>query len=161
MAKIEPIILDGKERMGFNIHESVGTGGRNKTGDVIIIQAMLNYIEAGLGRHDGPIFSSPPAPELTGAMDSATKSAIDMFQLINGKHLVAVDFVIHPAKYKGRKMTKWKPLMTITRLHVHCLASAKKQGHGSYPSDMIRTMPKILPWLLGSIQMPKMGVFGS
>jgi hypothetical protein len=50
MPKREIIMLEGQgTRPGSNVSQTVGTGGRNDTGDVLLIQAMFRYIAKGRG----------------------------------------------------------------------------------------------------------------
>lgn len=149
MAKREQIILLGKSKPGFNINETVGLGGQNKKGDVLLVQAMFNYIAKGIGADQLGIVAGSPfgLPQLSGKLDAETHMAIGMFQASNAKKLLNVDFVIHPASYRNRNINHFKPLMSITLLHVFARASAKMQGHSDYTIGMFFSMPNLLPWI--------------
>jgi hypothetical protein len=60
--------------MVFEIHDSVGTGGKNHTGDVIVVQELLNHQVAFGMLADGTSL------ELTGKADTRTINAIRLFQ---------------------------------------------------------------------------------
>lgn len=160
MATRELISLNGKQRFGINISDTVGAGGRNRTGDVLAIQAMFNYIEMGLGREAiTPFGISLPntifeTPELTGILDAPTMNTIFHFQLTNSSKLLSADGIIHPASYKGRNINHFKRIMTITLLHVYALAARRKLGDSDYTLGMARLAPKLVPFLVNQLARP-------
>jgi hypothetical protein len=153
MPKRELITLNGKSRYGFNIDESVGIMGRNKTGDILLIQAMLQYIANGLGSLEAGVIpiSNFKVPKLTGVFDGDTMMSLNLFQSLHSQGLLKVDAIIHPASYAGRNINPFKPVMTITLLHVLCKSSAKSRGHGDYTTGMIRLLPNLLPWIIDKV----------
>jgi hypothetical protein len=153
----ELISLLGKKRYGFNVGSSVGMGGENNAGDVLVIQGMFQYIEIARNKTMfGPLTNvGMPhpfgAPELTGVLDFQTMAAITNFQMMNASSVLSVDSVIHPASYKNRDLNPFKPLMTITLLHVHALAARKQHGDADYTRGMLRLIPKLIPYAIEQV----------
>lgn len=168
MPSRELISLNNKQRYGFNVSDTVGPGGANNTGDVLVVQAMLNYIaEGGLGPQcfgylEG--FGSPinKVPGLTGILDQETIAALSIFSVLNLPKLYGgMDFMIHPASYAGRNLNPFKPLMKITLLHVYARAAAKKLGDDDYTKAMLRMLPRLIPFVINRAFAPRPGIFGT
>jgi len=162
MPSRELISLNGKERYGFNVSDTVGLGGMNTTGDVLVVQAMLNYIaEGGLGLQCFGYIESlelGALPELTGTMDHETTKALAMFASLNRPRLYGgSDLMIHPASYAGRDLNRFKPIMKITLLHVYAVAAAKRQGDSDYTTAMLRMLPRLIPFVVNKALTPPNG----
>jgi len=160
MATRELTSLNGKQRFGLNVSNTVGANGQNRTGDVLVLQAMFNYIEMGLGKGPGnPLAGGQlknivAVPELTGILDGKTMHSILHFQIANTGSLLSVDGTNHPASYMGRNLNPFKRLMTITLLHVFELAARKKLGDSDYTLGMLRLTPKLVPFVITQLAMP-------
>ncbi len=121
MATREMIKLDNYETWGLNVSETVGIGGANKTGDVMMIQAMFRY----LVMHDRAwvvgVKSLADLPEVNGKYSGKLGRVILNFQKKYNYLVLSVDGLIHPANYKNRNVKfssdDKSRLMTITLLH--------------------------------------------
>jgi hypothetical protein len=125
MAVRERIKMDDYEFWGWNVSESVGIGGANKIGDVMMIQAMFRY----LGMHDRfwviGVDSLAELPEVNGKYTGKLGRIILNFQKKYDYLLLSVDGLIHPASNQDRNI-KFSSgdnnrLMTITLLHTEML----------------------------------------
>jgi hypothetical protein len=155
MPRREIITVDGHKDFGFNVDETVGIGGKNSVGDVMLIQAMMKHL-AEL-RKD-PFFavgvdSMSEVPEPTGKFDRLTRRAIRAFQKKNDYLLLSVDGIIHPADYKNRNVLLVDrvpdtdiSLMSITLLHTE-LQLASDTGV-DYTHVILRRFPILAMWLL-------------
>src|ERR1051326_2860822 len=82
MAKKETINYDGDKVVGFNLTNFIGFGVNNDKGDVLLIQAMFNFIVEGTGQPSRlGIKSSNELPGVTGIFDGDTSLIIISFQL--------------------------------------------------------------------------------
>lgn len=101
----------------FNLSDPVGPGMSNRLGDVMVIQALLNFI----WNRSHNEFDMPDSSPLlvTGLFDPRTASAIRHFQNRFAIFLLNPDGRIHPGAYKGRtvKMAASQSQMTITCLN--------------------------------------------
>ena len=152
MAKKELVTLDGEAEIGFNVEQSVGFGGVNKIGDVMLTQAMLLYlVESGKDMFAVTGFkSAKELPEVTGKFDEMLGNAIKTYQAHTPKLLLKIDGIIHPASYAGRNIkytgdSHAKRLMTITRLHKDLLIFASKNGN--YTVGILRRFPQLGIWI--------------
>jgi hypothetical protein len=153
MATRETITVDGVQSNCLNISETVGVKGSNKPGDVMLIQAMLQYIAEGLTPQNIGLASKDDLPVASGAFDAATENAIKRYQL---KHVLGLlqqtglPGLIHPASYKGRniKLTTGGNFrfMTITLLHFDAQLAAPGVD---YTKEIPRKTPQLVPWLKG------------
>ena len=147
MANIEMINFgpDGEER-GFNISASVGRGGDNHEGDVMLLQAMFQYIASYNERVFAGWGSKPiTLPEVTGHYNHATARAITSYQNKWAHVVLRVDGLIHPAAYENRILADRSSnrLMTITLLHLHACYAARNLGDNDYT----QTIPRLFPSL--------------
>ena len=144
MAKFDLIYLtNGQTESCVNVSATVGNGGRNLREDILLIQALINYIADGLGRDVLGLEPEYDMPEINGEMDSATYSAIGQFQVRNLQYLMMKTFDgrIHPASYKNRKITLiGKPKMTITLLHTYASDASMMSGKGLNYTQQIASM---------------------
>lgn len=82
MAKKETINYDDEKVFGFNLTNMVGFGGFNDKGDVMLIQAMLNFIIEGTGKLSKlGLKSKRELPDVTGTFGGDTGFSIINFQL--------------------------------------------------------------------------------
>ena len=141
MAKIESFNLDGKQQTGINLSKAVGIGGPNLRDDVMVVQALFNYIAAGtrpgaIGSKDGK-----DIPGITGAIDADTYKMIISFQLRNAKFLLSkeVSGRIDPAIFKGQHvLSAGKQIysaMTLLNVMAHD-ASVSSGSGGNYVSAL-------------------------
>jgi hypothetical protein len=136
---------------GFNLSFWVGIGGLNDKGDVMLIQAMLNFISEG---HGDPSMVGVKLdfdlPDVTGSLDSSTIFSIIGFQNRWMRHLLAsVAGKIFPVDYKKYKYTESdtrRPV--ITMLHQLSLDAAGRLNE----SDYTEAMPKMFPQLRAFIK---------
>ena len=139
MAKYDAIRIKGKMWLGLSNEQSVGAGGRNNFGDVLLIQAMLGYLAPTVVR------AGDVVPELTGVFDAATGEAIRNFQQEYIVRLIQSDGIIHPPSYEGRDLKNpFNPLMTITYLHILCKHQARQHyAHEKYPIGITSLYPQL------------------
>lgn len=138
MARYASINIRGIVQSGVNIDKMVGFAGDNLREDVMLIQALFNYIAEGLAPGAVGLGGDYKIPAVSGEIDADTYSAISAFQVRNASRLISrngftMDGKIHPASYKGRVIRDTrKPLIAITLLHLMATDAAVMQGHGSY-----------------------------
>lgn len=155
MAKYDAIRIKGKMWLGLSNDYSVGAGGRNNFGDVLLVQAMLRYIAPFEIFRGGTVPSV--FPEVTGIFDADTGEAIRRFQREYDVRLIQTDGIIHPPSYKGRDLKDmFNPLMTMTFLHILCKHTAKFYGQARYATGITMIYPQLLPHLRypGMVSMP-------
>lgn len=149
MATKELIKIDDLELWGFNVSQTVGIGGKNEEGDVMLIQAMFYFLAA----HDGLFyFDAKSLSELTpvdGNYSNRFGRHILNYQKTKDYMLLGVDGLIHPASYQDRKIKFVEGggdnrLMTITALH---LDMALESPHGEYVTDLLRFFPALGVWI--------------
>jgi len=151
MATKETITVDGVQSNCLNISETVGVNGSNKAGDVMLIQAMLQYIAEGLTPQRIGLDSKDDLPVVSGAFDAPTENAIKRYQMLRVLALLqqtGFAGLIHPASYKGRNIRLMTGgnfrFMTITLLHF----DAQEAFPGvDYTKEITRKIPQLLPWL--------------
>lgn len=148
MAKKEMFTWMGSKFETLNISESVGKGGANKTGDVMLIQAMLQYLAVA---PQTPKFiglnSADEVPEPSGEFDGKTAHAIKSYQRKYIRELLKADGIIHPASYENRNLKRAKPLMSITLLHIHLFDGAIGHNDDNHFKGLVRVVPQLLPWI--------------
>lgn len=139
MFKTDVININGNKQRCVNLFYPVGVGAKNYKSDVQLIQALFLYLYLD---KDAKLIGSPlitPGQAFieklvpTGFLDAITIQAIAYFQVMNRRHLLSTDAVIHPAKYEGRVIKDTnKPLMTITYLHLLARRAELRSGKGDY-----------------------------
>lgn len=101
----------------FNLSEAVGPGMPNRLGDVMVIQALLNFI----WNYSHNEFDMPGDTPLlvVGLFDPRTAGAIRHFQSRFALFLLNPDGKIHPGAFRGRtvKVAEARRQMTITALN--------------------------------------------
>jgi hypothetical protein len=101
----------------FNLDAPVGSGMANHVGDVMVIQALLNFIWA----YSHNTFDMPGNSLLlvAGLFDEKTAGAIRHYQSRNSFLLLNPDGKVHPGSFKGRaiKLLGAPRQMTITALN--------------------------------------------
>lgn len=155
MAKRETLTLEGEEQPCLNVSATVGVGGANEVGDVMLVQAMFQYIADARGPKQIGLDSKDDVPLPGGEFGTITAHAIDMYQRVNFMSVVSFDGLIHPASYKHRNITlrgssdpRWGGrlvFMTITLLHFDLKAATPKGG--DYTIEITRKFPRLLPWI--------------
>ena len=154
MAFVDHINTGTQRIKCINLSESVGFTGRNRFGDVLVIQGMLRLLNA----YSPSILSlgnTFALPEMTGEMDLATGQAINQFQIMQSRSLLFkyFDGLIEPAKYKGRILSRFNrgpgvKYLTITYMHILAVDAALMNGGGDYIEALqsmdVRIMDELL-----------------
>jgi hypothetical protein len=139
MAQFEEVIINGRSQSGVNIKKTVGYAGPNLKEDVLLIQALFNYIAKGMFPEMLGLGGDYKIPEVTGEMDGETYSAIGAFQIRNAVHLLMPTFDgrIHPASYKNRNIRNSAGrVMCMTLLHFMATDTAVMRGDYNYPQAL-------------------------
>lgn len=150
MAKTEVININGKTELGVNVTDIVGMTGANRREDIMLLQALFNYIAKGLHPRVLGLGGSYDIPDINGEMDADTFLAIGEFQIRNASRLLMnrFDGHIHPASYKNRVIGNIKGrLMSITLLHLLAKDAAVMQGHSDYREGLIKLKPELATYL--------------
>lgn len=153
MARRVLIKMNGQRQPGVNIEQSVGMDGANDYEDVLLIQTLFNYISEGLGPESLGLGGEYKMPDMTGAMDGETQTAISQFQMTNASSLSRkgkfFDWCIDPASYNGRSLRSNKPVMSITLLHIKATDAALMQGGNpnGYSEALIGLQPELAQFL--------------
>ena len=145
MAKQQQILyLEDSDFLGFNLSFHVGLHGANQRGDVMLIQALFNFISditsTGLK-------STVDLPFLTGRMDGATQNAIMAFQF-RWTRLLLPEFMGMifplPPKYRLAKLEDRRPAMAM----LNELAWTSKGGASeTLPHALLKEFPELRPLL--------------
>ena len=149
MAKREMIQVDGNEEWGLNVSETVGIGGRNKRGDVMLIQAMFRYIVKSGRESLVGVSSIDELPQVDGNYDGRLGHLILNYQRNNRERLLNIDGVIHPASYQNREIKDKGiyPLMTMTLLHWHTFITANVALGADYTTAFLNEFPSLRAWV--------------
>lgn len=149
MARTKVININGEQQLCVNIAKIVGFAGANLKEDVMLIQALFNYIATGLYPGAVGLGGDYKIPEITGEMDADTYSAIGEFQLRNARQLIGkFDGRIHPASYQNRVLKDIrKPVMCMTLLHIMATDAAVMQSDYHYRDGLIRLKPELAQYL--------------
>ena len=151
MPRRDLITIDGWSEYGLNVFDSVGVGGANNPGDVMVVQAMFRYL------HDLNVQKDHLQDykhlwdgmdlEPTGIFDVRTKRTIIHYQQSYWYAVLSTDGIVHPAKYENRKITtgNGKRLMTITHLHQE-LWMAEDNGK-DYTREIAKNFPNVAFWI--------------
>lgn len=147
MAKREFIDFgDDGLQLGFNVSETVGRGGKNHRGDVMLIQAMIGYIASSPSVVSGVFGDKNALPEVTGVFNRITAELIKRYQNKFLHVVLAADGIIHPASYKNRVLadrSASRRLMTITLLHEHSNQAAAGLGDLEYTEAVLLKFPQL------------------
>ncbi len=124
MLKIVSAYIGEKRYRFLNTANTVGKRGLNLPGDVMLVQALFNYIApiVQLGGYDSTLINPP---QVTGICDEATEYAIYAYQMKFGPSLMKADGTIHPPSYTNRKLSAGKPVMTMTLMQLQADSAAK------------------------------------
>jgi hypothetical protein len=146
MATKEMLTLFGDHFPCFNVTTTVGAGAINAPDDVMLIQAMFNFIAEG--ERNGStlgITSRRELPELTGRIESKTLAIIHSYQARWSRLLLNVDGKIHPAHYAGRdlQLDGSTRRMAITLLHQHAQGAAALMNEPDYTTALPDMFPKM------------------
>ena len=136
-------------QLGFNVSSTVGTGGRNHRGDVMLIQAIFNYLSSSPGVVSYQ-FKNTVMPEVNGKFSPATGELIQKYQTKWVHVVLRADGVIHPASYKNRVLADRRAsrrLMTITLLHEHANQAAAEIGDSDYTEAILFMFPHLSVWV--------------
>jgi hypothetical protein len=153
MATIEMITTNDGEgdykRPGFNVSETVGVGGKNQMGDVMLIQSMLHYINLGAPVYIAGVLEGMSSP--SGVFDAATGRAIKRFQRKWADHLLQVDGLVHPGAFKGRRIITKSGSTQMTIYHLNFLmrvAAMTLHGGGfDFTEVVLREFPALRLWV--------------
>lgn len=147
MAKKDKLNLRGSFFTTINLHYAVGRNAENRPDDVMLIQALFQWIgftpvtaRSVLG------VSIAELPKITGICDVITQRAIDAFQRKNAGKLLNVDGVIHPASYENRRLnrTVGSRLMAITLLGDLALdAGIGREFMGDFVQGLVSLEPRL------------------
>jgi hypothetical protein len=135
MAKLDIIFLGGIGYLGFNLTSTVGKGGANQTGDVMLIQAVFAFLSRNHLPGQARRWANIPIPDVDGNPNNGIKESILKYQMeftsdivgvqegpmggnnqllappgfkrpYNGpRGLIEVDGLIHPANYRKRNLS--------------------------------------------------------
>lgn len=150
MAKKETITISGDKYSCFNVSFPAGVGGFNEKGDVLLLQAMFNFIALGFG--DARILgikSKNGLPALTGALSRETIDVIRNYEYRWAKLLWTMTGLIYPADYKNQDLEldadTRRP--TITLLHQHAADAAVRLNETDYTTTMLSEFPELKPFI--------------
>lgn len=149
MPRRDFICINGIKNYGLNVFDTVGIGGQNNPGDLMIVQAMFRYLYELWHRPEYlPLASLKKyfLLEPNGLIGSKTIDAILKFQRFYSWKLISVDGKIHPAKYENRKIStrNGKRLMTITLLHYELWMA---EPGLDYTVEIKRKFPNVAFWI--------------
>ena len=150
MPRRDEITIDGNTNYGLNVFDSVGLGGANNPGDVMVIQSMFRYLaelwekpEYEAMRSLGLLEKFTLEP--VGTIGDKTIRAIVAYQRLNHYKVLSVDGIIHPAKYENRNI-KWDgKWMTITHLHWDLWMA--EDNARDYTQEIARRFPNVAFWV--------------
>jgi len=149
MRRRDLISINGDKNYGLNVFDTVGIGGQNNPGDVMVVQAMFRYLYELWGADEysilGPL-RKHLLLEPSGVIGSETINAILRFQRFHSWQLISADGKIHSAKYENRNISvgNGKPLMTITLLHFELWMA---EPGLDYTGEIGRRFPNVAFWI--------------
>jgi hypothetical protein len=152
MAKIDTINIGSHKIDCLNLSETVGGAGVNKIGDVMVIQALMNYIASGNEDHSliNLGTSLDELPGVAGDFDMATYSAIIAFKRSWAHRLLnPSDSLIHPAYYSGRVLRRYQTgrLMVITLLSQLADDVSRQIAGVPYIERIFHIYPNLRAWI--------------
>ncbi|HUF04422.1 MAG TPA: hypothetical protein VMM38_09630 [Aridibacter sp.] len=133
----------------FNVTKPVGSGQVNEFGDVLVVQALFDF----LGSDENPNRDMLKILEIklakvTGFFDNDTAKMILRFQRGGGYRslsTISADGIVHPASLAGRVLRAGARQMTIVQLNREAAWGASaKHAH-----DLVSTMLAKYPMLKG------------
>jgi hypothetical protein len=148
MAKKDKLNLQGSFFDTVNLHYSVGRSADNKPDDVMLIQALFQWIGFTPATAFGQLgMSIAQLPKITGVCDGVTQRAIVAFQRKNARNLLNIDGVIHPASYENRRLNRpaGSRVMAITLLGDFALDA--EVGRDFKGGDFIKGLVSLEPRL--------------
>ncbi len=132
-------------RRGFNISATVGTRGRNNKGDVMVVQALLQFIAIGSPKLAG---DAPPIKKVNGLFNLETDRAIRWFQRRFDFILLGQDGLVHPASFKNRIIKTGGKQMMICQLNYYAHESSVLLSEGlNYTEAIFRKFPQLKTWV--------------
>ncbi len=150
MAEKVLITMLDDEAPGFNLSAWVGNGAFNLKGDVLLLQAMINFIVEGHRDFSMVgIKSDTDLPDLNGRFDHLTLWAIMKYKYRWMRLLwfEPIDTVlpIDYTKFKFTEADTRRP--TITMLHQHCMDAAGRLNEADYTVAMPKMFPELRPFI--------------
>lgn len=120
MPRRDLITIDGHADYGLNVFDTMGIGGANNPGDVMVVQAIFRYLvelrQPPVAKVEADLLEKLTV-EVTGQISQKTTNAILAYQSYYSYKILSVDGIIYPAKYENRKIKFEGKWMTITHLH--------------------------------------------
>ncbi len=80
MAKLDIIFVGGIGHLGFNLTATVGTGGANQIGDVMLVQAVFAFLSQNHEPRQAEWWRQIPIPPIDGNPNNGIKEAILKYQ---------------------------------------------------------------------------------
>jgi hypothetical protein len=144
MARREIITINEVKVRGFNVNAPVGDGGENEAGDVLLVQAMFQYLAELVELERLGLKSSDEIPAPTGRIDDRTLNAIKRYQQSAAVwSLLSADGLIHPADSQSRniRLQGLIRLKTITSLQLQIYL--EKPFYLDYTEEILRRVPQL------------------
>jgi hypothetical protein len=144
MARRDIITIQGIKQPCLNLSGSVGLGGDNERGDVMLIQAYLIYVHPQtqdlLSSNDGLV----ELAGVSGMYDADTSRALSDYCRARSGGFLEVNGRVDPASYEGRNIKNPRgKLMVITRMHLDARANQPRWRSSDYVSDILRFYPQL------------------
>lgn len=132
-----------------NLTFSVGMDGDNGGADIMLVQALFNFVGWAKGTSRNLLgFEKSAMPRITGRMNSKTQQAIFNFQRRNVNKVLKIDGLMEPGKYENRVLTIGGRLMTITLLDLYAKQEGLAQNEPDHIKGVIKLAPALAPWLV-------------
>jgi hypothetical protein len=80
MAKLDIIFIGGIGNLGFNLTSTVGRGGANQTGDVMLVQAVFAFLSRNHLPGQARRWAKIPIPNVDGNPNNGIKESILKYQ---------------------------------------------------------------------------------
>lgn len=149
MAYKDTININGHDEPAVNIRWVVGPRASNGPADVMLVQTLFHYLSyegsTPTRKHTGLDRSQLPA--MDGRFGAKTSHAVTEFQRKNARFLQNVDGLVHPADYKGRRLSEQPRFLTITLMHLLAQECALFSNEPNYINGLIKLNPVLKPWL--------------
>lgn len=131
----------------FNVSKPVGPGQENERSDVLVVQALFDFLASKDNPNHGWLsILKIKAANVSGVFDGATATMIRRFQSggdYRNLGTMVVDGVVHPASLDGRVLRFDGAQMTIVKLNQEASWGSKSQ----YNHDLVSTMLAKYPFL--------------